>query len=355
MDKKSKRRQLRQLRQLHTGPNFVNMITRRFVLACLILYCLFISTTFAAKPSLEVKVAKLNDASKKNGIVDLDSNLFDEFVAKPRNYSFVVLLTAMDSRLNCIPCREFDPEFRLVAKTWKQIGNPVDRVYFGLLDFINGKEIFNKLKQTSAPSLWYYAPTEGPFAKQVTEPDKYDFGRKGFGAEPFASFVSAHLGTPIPITRPPNYFLMAVYGLLFTGLLAFLKMVYPMIQKFIWNRNVWAALSLVIILMMTSGHMWNQIRTPPYVISQHGRVSYVASGFQSQFGLESQIVAVMYGVCALSTIALITSVPKLNDPIKQRFGIYVSILWTGILVAMFSLVFALFRVKQPGYPFRLFI
>jgi len=66
---------------------------------------LFISTTFAAKPSLEIKVAKLNDASKKNGIVDLDSDLFEEFVAKPRNYSFVALLTAMDSRINCIPCR----------------------------------------------------------------------------------------------------------------------------------------------------------------------------------------------------------------------------------------------------------
>ena len=81
------------------------MITRRFVLACLIFYCLFVSTTFAAKPSLEVKVANLNDASKKNGIVDLDSDSFDAFVAKPRNYSFVVLLTAMDYRLNCIPCR----------------------------------------------------------------------------------------------------------------------------------------------------------------------------------------------------------------------------------------------------------
>ncbi|CAG8489165.1 3403_t:CDS:2 [Paraglomus brasilianum] len=327
------------------------MITRRFVLACLIFYCLFISTTFAAKPSLEIKVAKLNDASKKNGIVDLDSDLFEEFVAKPRNYSFVALLTAMDSRINCIPCREFDPEFRLVAKTWKQIGNPVDRIYFGLLDFNNGKTIFNKLKQTSAPSLWYYAPTEGPFAKQVTEPEKYDF-RGGLGAEAFASFLSAQLNTPIPITRSPNYLLMAVYGLLVAGLLAFLKLVYPLVQKFVWNRNVWASLSLVIILMMTSGHMWNQIRTPPYVISQQGRVSYVASGFQNQLGLESQIVAIMYGVCALSTIALITSVPKLNDPVKQRFGIY---LWVGILVAMFSLVFALFRVKQPGYPFRLFL
>ena len=45
--------------------------------------------------------------------------------------------------------------------------------------------------------------------------------------------------------------------------------------------------------MMISGHMWNQIRTPPYVMTNGGSISYITGGFQNQLGIESQIVALL--------------------------------------------------------------
>jgi oligosaccharyltransferase complex subunit gamma len=59
----------------------------------------------------------------------------------------------------------------------------------------------------------------------------------------------------------------------------------------------------VIILLMTSGYMWNQIRHPAYVqVAQGGRVNYVAGGYSSQLGAETHIVSV---VCApLSVLPL---------------------------------------------------
>jgi hypothetical protein len=42
--------------------------------------------------------------------------------------------------------REFDPEFRLVANSWLGSGNDPSRVYFGVLDFKNGREIYGKVK-----------------------------------------------------------------------------------------------------------------------------------------------------------------------------------------------------------------
>jgi oligosaccharyltransferase complex subunit gamma len=64
----------------------------------------------------------------------------------------------------------------------------------------------------------------------------------------------------------------------------------PVIQ----NRNFWAAISLISILLFTSGHMFNHIRKVPYVAGDgRGGISYFAGGFQNQFGLETQIVAAM--------------------------------------------------------------
>lgn len=68
----------------------------------------------------------------------------------------------------------------------------------------------------------------------------------------------------------------------------------PIIQ----NRNVWAAISLIAILLFTSGHMFNHIRKVPYVAGDgKGGVSYFASGFSNQYGLETQIVAAMCKLC----------------------------------------------------------
>lgn len=64
--------------------------------------------------------------------------------------------------------------------------------------------------------------------------------------------------------------------------------VFPIVQ----NRNLWAAISLIAVLLFTSGQMFNHIRKVPYVAGDgRGGISYFAGGFQNQFGMESQIVA----------------------------------------------------------------
>lgn len=76
-----------------------------------------------------------------------------------------------------------------------------------------------------------------------------------------------------------------------TGLVTATPYVLPVIQ----NRNIWAAMSLIAILLFTSGHMFNQIRKIPYVVANgRGGVTYFAAGFQNQLGVETQVVA---GLC----------------------------------------------------------
>ena len=78
------------------------------------------------------------------------------------------------------------------------------------------------------------------------------------------------------------------------GALTFVVVASPYVIPVLQNRNLWAAFSLIAVLLFTSGHMFNHIRKVPYVSGDgKGGISYFAGGFSNQFGLESQIVAAM--------------------------------------------------------------
>jgi len=121
----------------------------------------------------------------------------------------------------------------------------------------------------------------------------------------------------------------------------------PVIQ----NRNIWAGISLISVLLFTSGHMFNHIRRVPYVASDgHGGISYFAGGFQNQFGLETQIVAAIYGVLAFSIITLAVKVPRIQD---ERAQLVAGLAWAAVLFVVYSALLNVFRFKNGGYPFWL--
>lgn len=63
------------------------------------------------------------------------------------------------------------------------------------------------------------------------------------------------------------------------------------------------------VLMFTSGHMYNHIRKVPYVTGNgRGGITYFAGGFSNQFGIETQIIA---AVCE-SIIVLLSIVQCAN-------------------------------------------
>ena len=94
--------------------------------------------------------------------------------------------------------------------------------------------------------------------------------------------------------RPLNYLRMVTVTTLVLGVLSVVSIAYPYILPIIQNRNVWAGISLITILLFTSGHMFNHIRKVPYVAGDgKGGISYFAGGFSNQFGMETQIVAAM--------------------------------------------------------------
>ena len=109
-------------------------------------------------------------------------------------------------------------------------------------------------------------------------------------------WISRHLpdGPRPPIVRPVNYVRIVVVTTSILGVVTLFSVAAPYILPVVQNKNLWAAITLIAILLFTSGHMFNHIRKVPYVAGDgKNGLAYFAGGFQNQFGLETQIVAAM--------------------------------------------------------------
>ncbi|KAF2195327.1 hypothetical protein K469DRAFT_649149 [Zopfia rhizophila CBS 207.26] len=312
-------------------------------------------TALAAKKPSGDRFYDFRTKSLSSGPIKLDDQVYTQLTKAPRDYSIAVLLTALETRFGCVLCREFQPEWDLLSKSWlKGDKNGESRLIFGTLDFVDGKNTFASLMLQTAPVLLFFHPTVGPNARLDAQPVRFDFTSGPQSAETIHAWVSRQLPADVPkpaIVRPVNYVKVVSVTTAILGVITLFAVAAPYIVPIIQNRNLWAAFSLIAVLLFTSGHMFNHIRKVPYVAGDgRGGISYFAGGFSNQFGLESQIVAAIYGVLSFATISLALKVPRIADPKAQQFAVF---LWSGVLLCMYSFLLSVFRMKNGGYPFWL--
>ncbi|CUS11889.1 unnamed protein product [Tuber aestivum] len=299
------------------------------------------------------KFTSLAAGSNLKGIVKLDDTLYTELTTAPRNYSAVVLLTALDHRFSCDLCQEFQPEYALLAKSWIAKHKSGDGLFFGQLDFADAKATFQRLQLTTAPILYLFPPTTGDNVDvaHIETPHQFDFTQHRTPAEAVARFISKHTPHTPPVSRPFDYVKFGGMAGLVLVAVALVSIAFPIVKPIIYSRNFWAAISLIAVLLFTSGHMFNHIRHVPYVVNDgRGGISYVASGFSNQFGLETQIVAIVYALLAFATISLAMKTPRIDDPTQQKAAI---LIWNAVLLVGFSFLMNLFKQKNGSYPFFL--
>ncbi|KAF8212220.1 oligosaccharyl transferase subunit OST3/OST6 family [Mycena galopus ATCC 62051] len=298
-----------------------------------------------AAPADETRQKLVALAAAGGGLIKLDSDSWDLLTAPNRDWSASIEFTALDSRRRCSPCKEFNPSWQAVAKAWTKAPKVHrDNHFFATLDFDDGQTVFQALGLASAPVVYVYPPAEGPRAKARTDPSKYDFSH-GFEAEPLAEHLSHHTPIPIPYTKPFDY---ARWTTIAAGVLAFavtLRFIAPILQ----SRWTWAIGTILVSLVMTSGYMFTRIRGSPFM-GHDG--SWIAGGFQSQYGQEVQVIAVVYGTLGFAFMMLTMVIPYQATAQRQRFQIY---LWSTIIMLVYSILIVLFKVKNRGYPFRLLL
>lgn len=105
------------------------------------------STTAAAAAKKLSQFTNIVSSSRSSrpGLIDLTDNLYDDLTTGSRNFTAVVLLTALEARIGCNLCREFAPEFELLARSWNKAHKGGDGLFFAELDFANARTTFQKV------------------------------------------------------------------------------------------------------------------------------------------------------------------------------------------------------------------
>jgi oligosaccharyltransferase complex subunit gamma len=312
----------------------------------------FISSVTAISSARE----KFNEMAKKapNGIIQLNNELFDEITSKDRDWMAIVQITAMGKDIKCTSCHSWDPKYTSVAKSWTTVpADKRDGFYFATLDFANGRETFMKLGISSAPFVFVYPAVKGSLrpANGQVEMWMYNFNDEGIDSESFAKSMSRYSPVPVPYREPPNYSLLITIGISAFIVTLVCTFLWPYVSAFVTSRWIWGMVCIYAILTYTGGYMFVKIRKMPMTVEGRNGPAYIAAGFQTQYGMETQIVSVLYGTLALAHLALIFLVPRIPGAARQRAGVY---LWSGISVLLFSVLLGFFRLKNNSYPFRLF-
>ncbi|GBE82000.1 Dolichyl-diphosphooligosaccharide--protein glycosyltransferase subunit 3 [Sparassis crispa] len=262
-----------------------------------------------------------------------------------RDWSASIQFTAMDKRRRCSPCREFDPNFNSVAKAWTKVPAAERNAhFFGTIDFDNATPIFQKLGISSAPVVHVYPAAEGPRrpASGRTGPISYEFTH-GFDAAPLAEQLSRFTPVTIPYKAPIDFSQLGTFAAVSLVAAVGIRFIYPVLL----NRWTWAAVTVLVSLVMTSGYMFTRIRGMP---NSGANGQWIAPGYQNQFGQEVQVVAMIYGSLSAAFLMLILVTPAQLSPSRQRAQVY---LWTAVIFIMFSVLISFFKVKNRGYPFKL--
>jgi len=296
--------------------------------------------------TLEDKVSQLTDLAMKRPVIRMNGNKFRELVRNsPRNYSMIVMFTALSAQRQCSICKQASDEYHLVANSYRYspAGGSPNKLFFAMVDFDEGPDVFQMMNLNSAPVFMHF-PAKG----KPKNADSFDIQRLGFGAEAIAKWVQDRTEKNIRVFRPPNY----------TGTLALLTL-FAMVGgllylrrnnlEFLQNKTAWGVLALFFVFAMCSGQMWNHIRGPPFINkNQNGQIAYIHGSSQGQFVMETYIVMVLYAAIVFGMIMLIEAGSTKGDIGKRKV---MAIAGLVLFAIFFNFILSIFKTKAGGYPY----
>lgn len=320
----------------------------------------------------------------KNGIITLtDTNFPNVFEGtSSRDFGIVVLFTTENIDFGCTTCTKFDPEYEMISNSWAQDHpnfaskeNPDVQLIFAKASIESPKQIpnlFKMFKLQQIPKLLYFPP-----GKELTEFETVDIPPEE-GMERVnhvMSWLKSATGIKDFYIHEPTDWTSFFLSVFIAFSVVYLSRKHSnIVLAVIGSKYIWTLGSVIFIIFMISGYMFTKMRHVPIAgSSRNGEIIYFAEKeFQNQFGIETQIVAVMYGILGFLMIFLIKIVPsfdsvdentnnKTNKKPNKKGGIANSPYLSYILslvgaIALYSFFAAytnIYGLKQ-AYPFTFF-
>eukprot|EP00842_Homolaphlyctis_polyrhiza_P000965 jgi/Hompol1/186/HPOL_000788-RA len=250
----------------------------------------------ASSSDIEKKLELLNAGDQSKPLV-LNSATYTTIVERPRNFSLFVMLTTSAPEHGCQPCKVFGEQYEQVIKAWGTMFSP-GKLYFAQLDYVDASDIFARQNIQSVPMIQFFSPSSAPKSSKL-DYELYDLQRHGMDGESLIRFVEQKTGIKasetnpsIAVRKPVDYSIYAKVALVTAASIGILVYFQKPIIDFLSNKAIWIALTIFTSLIMCSGYMWNTIRNPPFIGHHNGRSQYLSGGFQYQFGIETQTIAI---------------------------------------------------------------
>jgi hypothetical protein len=98
----------------------------------------------ASNGELEDKLRTLTSKSAKDAVIRLSNDEYKRLArTAPRNYSIIIMLTALDQKRECEICSTSYPEYEILAKSWQYAGNSDKNLFFAVVDVDYGDGMVN--------------------------------------------------------------------------------------------------------------------------------------------------------------------------------------------------------------------
>lgn len=331
---------------------------------------LFVSVTTA------LSNAKLSqEVAKHKGTIKLTNANYERILGGERQSHMVVLLTSTNPQIGCSLCVELEPEFNLLADSWYKdhpTGLSADGergLFFAKADFDPKKnnEVFMQFKVNNVPRLLFLTPGQGLESfSQINLPGESGLPR----VMAIISTLRDATGlTDFRVHQPINWGSVLTTTLATAVITILVKKYRSVAVSLVTSRTLWGLATVFLITLWISGYMFNSIRGSQFAgMSPDGSsvVYFLEGQQQNQFGIETQIVSVIYGVLASCTVGLISFVPyakryyandKAGRPSPSKASFVELSLTLSFLVTLYLFYGALtgvFKLKSSGYPYKLF-
>ncbi|QPG72860.1 hypothetical protein FOA43_000162 [Brettanomyces nanus] len=305
-----------------------------------------------------------------NGPVKVTDNNYQEVMAN-EDYSLVLFITASSPRIGCVLCTEVMPKYSQLASSYYKnlrasgVLNVKDdglknedlelnksKFVIAYADLSDAPEFFKILGINSVPKVYYYDPRKAMDAANPT--DQYRFAGDDI-PQRMSGWIMSHSSKSDPelfhIIETPDYQSMMANVFAFLVALFVLYKKSDRLMQVVFNKKLWRACCMILVILLCSGYMYNRIRQTEFTgHTQEGLPVYFAPSQQSQYAAETQIVSVIYAFAAVGVIVIADTVNRAVNP-KHRFSIIVVCL--VVVYFAYAYLMACFKAKNQGYPFSL--
>uniref|UniRef100_A0AAZ3SAA0 Tumor suppressor candidate 3 n=1 Tax=Oncorhynchus tshawytscha TaxID=74940 RepID=A0AAZ3SAA0_ONCTS len=265
------------------------------------------------------KVDQMMEWSSRRSVIRMNGDKFRRFVkAPPRNYSVIVMFTALQPQRQCSVCRQANEEYQVLANSWRYSSAFCNKLFFTVVDYDEGADVFQQLNMNSAPTFMHF-PAKG----KPKRADTFDLQRIGFASEQLAKWIADRTDVQIRVFRPPNYSGTIALALL-VSLVGGLLYLRRNNLEFIYNKTGWAMAAL----------------------------SYIHGSSQAQFVAESHIILLLNAAITMGMVLLNEAATSKGDVGKRRI---ICLVGLGLVVFFFSFLLSIFRSKYHGYPYSFLI